>query len=258
MAGRFEVTVAARRDTRKLTFVSATSENELDPALFTATVTSLTHSFGDPTRRKIYFYLRENPGATAAELAGHCDVHANVVRHHLERLTEGGYVTFDNVRKTTVGRPAKGYRTLDESVVMEGSVRRDALLVALLERALEHLGQDDAEVLAHDVGLEYGRGLVEAVGAHDTARSVRAAMASIAGLLTAHGFDARSEGDDDTSSVVSDNCPFGSAARHHPVLCAMDRGLIAGMLEGLGAERTVVTLTSRALGDDTCRVTAQA
>ena len=33
-------------------------------------------------------------------------------------------------------------------------------------------------------------------------------------------------------------------------------GLIAGMLEGLGAERTTVTLTSKALGDDTCRVTA--
>ena len=92
-------------------------DHELDPALFTATVTSLAHSFGDNTRRKIFLYLREHPGATATELAQHCDVHANVVRHHLERLTEGGYVTFDNVRKTTVGRPAKGYRVVDEGLV---------------------------------------------------------------------------------------------------------------------------------------------
>ncbi len=88
-------------------------------------------------------------------------MHANVVRHHLERLTEGGYVTFDNVRKTTVGRPAKGYRVIDESVVMEGSLRRDALLVALLEMALERLGPDASEKMAHDVGLEYGRVLTE-------------------------------------------------------------------------------------------------
>jgi len=254
--GLFEVTVAHRPLTHKLFLVTTSNENDLDPALFTATVTALTHSFGDSTRRKIYFYLRENPGATAGELATHCEVHANVVRHHLERLSEGGYVTYDNVHKTTVGRPAKGYRVLDESVALEGSIRRDALLVALLEMALERLGPDASEMMAHDVGLDYGRTLVEAVGTSDTTRSVKTAMVSIAGLLTAHGFDARTENTDLTSSVVSDNCPFGSAARHHPVLCAVDRGLIAGMLEGLGAGRTTVTLTSRALGDDTCSVTA--
>ena len=235
---------------------TSTNENELDPALFTATVTSLTHSFGDNTRRKIYFYLRDNPGATATELSSHSQVHANVVRHHLERLTEGGYVTFDNVRKTTVGRPAKGFRVVDEGLVMDGSMRRDALLVALLEMALERLGPEASEAMAHDVGVEYGRTLGAAVTPTESNRSMKNAMTSIAGLLTAHGFAARAEERDSEQSVVSENCPFGSAATHHPVLCAVDRGLIAGMLEGLGAKGTTVTLTSRARGDDTCRVTA--
>ncbi len=131
----------------------STNERELDPGLFNATVTSLTHSFGDRTRRAIYLYLRENPGTTAAELAEHCQVHANVVRHHLERLAEGGYVTYDNLRKTTVGRPAKGYRVVDTAPAMEAAVRRDALLVALLERALDRLGADEAEAIAHQVGV---------------------------------------------------------------------------------------------------------
>ncbi len=227
-------------------------ESPLDPGIFTATVTSLAHSFGDETRRKIYLYLRENPGTTATELAAHCDVHANVVRHHLERLSEGGYVTFDSLRKTTVGRPAKGYRVVDEGRVVDGALRRDALLVTMLEMALERLGPDAAEGLAHDVGVVYGRGLGESLAPGESTRSARAAMASIAGLLTAHGFNARLE--DGEAAVVAENCPFGAAATHHPVLCALDRGLIAGMLEGLGAERTAVTLTSRALGDDACRV----
>lgn len=240
------------------TFVRMTSQPDtgLDPALFTATVTSLAHSFGDNTRRKIYLYLRENPGATAAELARHCGVHANVVRHHVERLSEGGYVTYDNVHKSTVGRPAKGYRVVDTNVAMEGSIRRDALLVALLEMALERLGPRAAESLAHDVGLEYGRGIVATANTTDATVTVKTAMSSIAGLLTAHGFAARVEENATRQSVVSDNCPFGSAAQHHPVLCAVDRGLISGMLEGLGAESTQVTLTSRARGDETCRVTA--
>ncbi len=232
------------------------NEHDLDPALFTANVTSLTHSFGDNTRRKIYLFLRENPGATATELSKHCQVHANVVRHHLERLTESGYVTFDNVHKTTVGRPAKGYRVTDAGVVMDGSMRRDALLVALLEMALERLGPEAAESMSHDVGVEYGRTLAGTVGAGDSSPSLKTAMESIAGILTAHGFAARAEEYHHAQSVVSDNCPFGSAAQHHPVLCAVDRGLIAGMLDGLGAEHQNVTLTSRARGDAACRVTA--
>ena len=232
------------------------NENDLDPAFFTAKVTSLTHSFGDNTRRKIYLYLRENPGATATELSKHCLVHANVVRHHLERLTESGYVTFDNVHKTTVGRPAKGYRVLDAGVVMDGSMRRDALLVALLEMALERLGPEAAESMSHDVGVEYGRTLAGTVGSGEPNPTLKAAMESIAGILTAHGFAARAEEHNLEQSVVSDNCPFGTAAQHHPVLCAVDRGLISGLLDGLGAERRNVTLTSRARGDDACRVTA--
>jgi predicted ArsR family transcriptional regulator len=230
-------------------------DNDVDPELFSANITSLTHSFGDNTRRKIYFFVRENPGATAADLSSHCHVHANVVRHHLERLAEGGNVTYDNVRKTTVGRPAKGYRVIDDTLVLDGSMRRDALLVALLEMALERLGPDAAEQMSHDVGVDYGRTLGAAVMPTDSSRSVKTAMASIAGLLTAHGFAARAEEHELEQSVVSENCPFGSAAQHHPVLCAVDRGLISGMLEGLGAERTTVTLTSRARGDEVCRVT---
>jgi predicted ArsR family transcriptional regulator len=145
---------------------------------------------------------------------------------------------------------------LDEGIVMDGSVRRDALLVALLEMALERLGPEASEAMAHDVGVQYGRTLGAAVAPTDSQRSVKTAMASIAGLLTAHGFDARAEEHDSEQSVVSENCPFGSASMHHPVLCAVDRGLISGMLEGLGAKSTSVTLTSRARGDDACRVTA--
>lgn len=228
-------------------------DHEIDSALFTAKVTSLTHSFGDSTRRKIYLYVREHPGTTVSTLARICGVHTNVVRHHLDRLIESGHVTFDHVHKSTVGRPAKGYRVIDTDIALDGSLRRDALLVALLEVALERLGPIATEELAHDVGLDYGRGL--AIAAPESPPDARSVMTSLAGLLTAHGFAARVE-DGADPSVVSDNCPFGSVAQHHPVLCAVDRGLISGILEGLGSKSTNVTLTSRARGDEACRVTA--
>jgi predicted ArsR family transcriptional regulator len=236
--------------------VAESRDLNLDPELFTARVTSLTHSFGDETRRKIYLFLREHPSTTVNHLAEHTGVHANVVRHHLDKLTEGGFVVAHSIRSSGVGRPAKVYSVTTHEVAVESSLRRDALLVALLEMALDRLGPEASELLAHDVGIEYGKNLAIAIGGDDSQRSVADAMTQIASLLTAHGFNARSEGDAQQTAVVADNCPFGSAAQHHPVLCAVDRGLIGGMLEGLGAARTTVTLKSRARGDDDCRVTA--
>jgi len=34
------------------------------------------------------------------------------------------------------------------------------------------------------------------------------------------------------NSIVRDHCPFGDAAIDHPVLCAADRGLVEGLLNG--------------------------
>jgi len=236
--------------------VADTRIDDFDPDIFAAQVSSLTHSFGDPTRRSIFLFLRENPGATVVDLSSEVGVHANVVRHHLEKLTEGGYVEAYSESREGPGRPARRYRVIDDQLSVEGSVRRDALLVALLQRALATLGPEAAEALAADVGREYGKKLVAPSSQSERQHSAQEAMRSIAGILTAHGFEARLESDENSQSLVNDNCPFGTAAQHHPVLCAVDRGLVAGMLEGMGVSPTKVTLSSRARGDEDCRVTA--
>ena len=234
--------------------MTLTRDSRQDSDNFTATVTSLTAVFGDATRRSIYLFIRDNPGATANELAQNCGVHANVARHHLERLVNTGYVVQTDKRSSGVGRPSKAYRVTDESLDVAGLGRRDALLVALLERALERLGPEAAEAMALEVGLEYGQRLADDIDPDDQGRSMQAALGTVADALTAHGFNAHA--DDVDGALVRENCPFGMAAAHHPVLCAVDRGLVAGMMEGLGAGTVqLVTLSSRARGDDNCRTT---
>jgi predicted ArsR family transcriptional regulator len=227
-----------------------------DDAAFNAAVAALASTFGDPTRRAIYLYLRTHPGATARDVAVAQAVHPNVARHHLDRLVAAGHVVASTTPRG-VGRPAKAYSVTDDSLADAGATRRDELLVALLERALELLGPELAERMALEVGETYGRGLASEVAAGDGQRTVRGAMTAVATALTAHGFAARAEVHGDNHSVVADACPFGEAASHHPVLCAVDRGLVHGMLDGLGAGATApVTLSSRARGDDACRASA--
>ena len=68
----------------------------LDADEFSAAVSAVTSAFGDPTRRDIYLAIRDAPdGVTATEVAERFALHPNVARHHLEKLSAGGYVTVD-------------------------------------------------------------------------------------------------------------------------------------------------------------------
>ena len=64
--------------------------------------------------------------------------------------------------------------------------------------------------------------------------------------------EADAEGAGDDLQIVSDHCPFGGASVVSPVVCAVDRGMVKGMLAALYGETDPETAMSRALGDDTC------
>ena len=83
-------------------------------------------------------------------------------------------------------------------------------------------------------------------------RSFRAALRVIADALTAHGFEAHAEARGSSLALIKDSCPFFDTAKKHPVVCAVDRGMVRGMLSGLYGETVTPTESSRALGDDAC------
>jgi predicted ArsR family transcriptional regulator len=228
---------------------------------FSATVAAVTSAFGDPTRREIYLHVRTHPGTTASEVASVFSLHPNVARHHLDRLASGGYldVSFERPQPAGAGRPSKRYRAAGApgtELNLDTFIQRDDLVVSLLAEALELLGPEVAERMAERVGDEYGRSLAERIEPGEGQRSLRGAMHAIADALTAHGFAAHAEDRGSTTAVVAEHCPFGDAATSHPVICAVDRGMVRGLLAGLcgvtTGEQVPVVLSSRARGDDAC------
>jgi predicted ArsR family transcriptional regulator len=83
-------------------------------------------------------------------------------------------------------------------------------------------------------------------------RSFRTALHAVADALTAHGFAAHAERHGDGLRIVSEHCPFGGAAIEHPVICAVDRGLVRGMLGALYGEADAATSSSLPMGDERC------
>jgi predicted ArsR family transcriptional regulator len=221
---------------------------------FSAAVAAVTSAFGDPTRRDIFLFARDRAdGVTAAEVAEDFDLHPNVARHHLEKLAAGGYLTVALARQETAGRPSKRYQAALHESRLTFPPRRDDLLATLLARALEMLDPDAAAAMAEDVGFEYGLALAARMGPAAAHRSVRTALDAVADTLTAHGFDARAERYGTTFAIIAEQCPFGDAAQRYPhVVCAVDRGMIRGMLSGIYGETEPQFTERRPQGDDHC------
>jgi len=232
-----------------------------DDGRFSAAVAAVSAAFGDPTRRDIFLHVRAQPGATATEVAATFSLHPNVARHHLQRLIDGGYLRVETGRNAAgAGRPSKRHFCVEEELQLGLMQRRDDLLMRLLVEAMQRLGPEEAERMAAHVGEEYGRSLAARMTPSEGQRTVRAAMHVVAETLTAHGFAAHAEDRGDTTAVVAEQCPFGDASNTNPVLCAVDRGMIKGLLSqlcGTASQQALpVILSSRARGDDACTASA--
>ena len=116
-----------------------------------------------------------------------------------------------------------------------------------------------AEQMAEEVGVEYGKAMAESIEPTSTHRSFQGALHAIADALSAHGFAARAEQTEESDAdgaelqIVAEHCPFGDAVVEHPVICAVDRGIVKGMLaQMIGSPAGADTASSLAQGDDVC------
>ncbi len=228
---------------------------------FSAQVSAITSAFGDPTRRAVYLFVRDaKEGVTAAQVAEQFDVHPNVARHHLDKLAAGGYLEVEVTRseKAGAGRPSKRFHAVDTAAPMQFPVRSDDLVLSLLGEAIERLPRHEAEAMAEEVGRKYGQAMAAGLTGDDVAagqRSLRSALQKVADALTAHGFAAHAEKRQNKLRIINNHCPFGDVAIEHPVICAVDRGMVKGMLDTLYGETSPATSASLPQGDRFCETT---
>jgi predicted ArsR family transcriptional regulator len=175
-----------------------------------------------------------------------------VARHHLDKLAAGGYLSVFVPRAGGAGRPSKRYRASAQQAGITPPRRGDDLMIVLLGRALALLPAAEAEVMAEEVGEEYGHRLAAEMSSGEGQRSSRVALHAIADALTAHGFEAHAEARGGSLALIKESCPFFDTAKQHPVICAVDRGMVRGMLAGLSGATVTAVESSRALGDAAC------
>jgi predicted ArsR family transcriptional regulator len=214
-----------------------TADPTFDTARFDQDLNDLTATLGDSTRRGIYIAVRESSEPlTASQIAEMFDIHPNVARHHLDRLATDGYLDISRRRPEGrsgpgAGRPAKCYSASGKEIDVHYPSRRLDLLTDLLMAVIVRLDPANAGAVAKQVGYEYGAAVAEEIGLpsdSDFPRAVRA----VAQAMTGVGFGMTA--DVDASQLITSHCPFGELATSHPdVVCSLDQGLIAGLMNSV-------------------------
>jgi predicted ArsR family transcriptional regulator len=167
-------------------------------------------------------------------------------------------VSVERAGKTGAGRPSKRYRIAADTAELAFPVRSDDLVLSLLGRALDLLPREQAEAMAEDIGRQYGQAMASGLTGDDVAaghRSLRSALTAVADALTAHGFAAHAEQRHNELRIINNHCPFGDVALEHPVICAVDRGMVKGMLSALYGETSPEISASLPQGDGFCATT---
>ena len=239
-----------------------TVEEGLSADEFNSVVSAVTNAFGDPTRREIYLFVRDagDGGVTAGEVAERFDLHPNVARHHLEKLTGGGYLVVEIGRAPGDGqRPRRGPPV---EALPRRSARRHARAPAQARRPARGSARDARSTRsgpsrprrsptrsASSTGASSRRGWTRP---RVTVRCApRSAPSPTRSPRT--GSPRTPKHAAGSLAIVSECCPFGETAQRYPhVVCALDRGMIRGMLAGLYGETSPRFEASRPDGDDHC------
>ena len=188
-------------------------------------VSAVTSAFGDPTRardlplrarrRRRRRHRERGRRAVRAPPQRRAPPPREARRRWLPvRRGRAGRAATPSVR--AAGRPSKRYCAGPLDATLALPLKHDDLLAGLLARALDALGPDQAEVLADEVGYEYGMQLAARMDPTEGHRSVRAALGAVADALTAHGFAAHTEARGGSLAIVSECCPFGETAHDVP------------------------------------------
>ncbi len=219
----------------------------------------LATALGDPTRRKVFFCVRESGRALSKDdVAAEVGIDRRLAGHHLDKLVEHGFLDAEFHRRTGrtgpgAGRPAKHYRLAEAEQQVGLRERHYEILASLLLRAAADTSgdadQDVLERVGYDFGFQIGVAEV-AAGRTRPGQSGVHAVSEVVRLLTRYGFAARAEGE---GVIRACSCPFEELAVADPErVCGLDRSIWRGMLAAFDDRATLSVAGTRAHGDEAC------
>lgn len=194
----------------------------------------------DPTRYRIYQYVLAAPHpVSVAETAREFDLHPNVARMHLRKLTDIGLLTSHLEKTGRGGRPGYVYSPSGNAVSLNVPARDFQLLADLLTQSLALMGETGKEAIAqigrtfgHRLGQEASSAVLHRQGEKDEIRQediLKTCAEALERLGIATHIVRRPDG---SYNLVLRTCGFQEVAAAHPEhICHLCQSMVEGITE---------------------------
>lgn len=206
---------------------------------------ALEHAaLASPARLRILDLLVAAPGPLHTDdLAAAVGLHSSTLRGHLLVLADAGFVEQVVMRDGRPGRPRVRYGPTAKARVGTAGCLGYRTLAHVLSAYLDHEA-DDPSTTGEDAGRTWARYLTRAEPTDP--RTQEAMLGRVIECLESIGFRTAIERDDDGRVLLfQSTCPFaGVVDDHASIVCSLHRGVIQGILDGLGARMDVGEVAS--------------
>lgn len=207
----------------------------------------------EPTRHRLYFYIRERQEPVGREEAAqHVGVKPRIAAFHLDRMAEAGLLQVEYRRLSGrvgpgAGRPAKVYSISPRSFSVQIPQTRYALAASMMATSLAAAcPREDAAGSLREVATAVGTSLGDEI--RRQARTKNSRIEAFQVRLTQLGYEPRVE---DTGEWTMRNCIFAElSTSHREIVCPMNAAFMNGLI--CGAHLYWLHIERRAAGPGCC------
>lgn len=220
----------------------------------------VTNVLGDPTRYSIYeSFLKRNQPLTVNEVAELFDIHPNVARLHLTKLTEINVITAQFKKTGKGGRPSRVYELSDQVIELTFPHRDYKMLAEMMLETFAGMGELGKKAL-FNTGKKYGMQITYEQQRSSIALDVKDKVKMLEETGTLLGMYPKFEYDDAKREIhfTITNCPFKELAQTNTsIICNTHMYFLKGMLSSVFPEVKLVEKENMLKGCNHCRYTAE-
>ena len=219
----------------------------------------VTSTLSDETRFSIYqFMLQEKKSFSVQDIAEKFNIHPNVARLHLSKLTEIEVVSAEYEKTGKGGRPGRRYKANENGVTLSFPKRNYEELHQWTLEVIEEIGPEADRIgqkISYNHGLKDMEQLILSHGKDRSQLSIDEKMDLITEAASLIGYvPSINEGPEGkTMSFAVYNCPYhDEIGKHSNIVCNLHESYLKGQFDTLFDVKDFVKIESMTNSCDYC------
>lgn len=199
----------------------------------------ISSTMADETRYMIYeFMLQQKKYFSVQDIADQFNIHPNVARLHLTKLSEINVISAEYLKTGKGGRPGRVYKTTDDGVTLSFPKREEPLMLSWLLQLVTTLG-DEALEQAKQISYTEGQKMMEALCLKEgrgRALSFEESVELLSKSATLIGYVTNVEQQNSFNKITFSifSCPFHKQlSTYNDIACQLHESYLRGQVDML-------------------------